>query len=174
MRRHLKISEEWTIIDTFEPKTIPIRKFQPILDLFPVQIRKLFKLLTFICKQSAAVFCYCGMTATELTFESQHVCVISRQSNIRSYSPGTDTGTSFILELHIYVSLYLFTWYQNDFSFLNKLFRDEFIPVFIPNEIPGPFWQEISFWYHDMNWKRTSSQSLGRVEHACVSDLTRK
>ena len=138
MRRHLKISEEWTIIDTFDPKTIPIRKFQPILNLFPVQIRKLFKLLTFICKQSAAVFCYCGMTATELTFESQHVCVISRQSNIRSYSPGTDTGTSFILELHIYVSLYLFTWYQNDFSFLNKLFGMSSFPFSFRMKFPAP------------------------------------
>ena len=45
----------------------------------------------------------------------------------------TETEMSFILELHIYVSLYLFTWYQNKFSFLYKLFRDEFIPVFIPN-----------------------------------------
>ena len=68
------------------------------------------------------------MTATELTFESQHVAI------------HTETGMSLILELHIYVSLYLFTWYQNEFSFLYKLFRDEFIPVFIPNEIPGPFW----------------------------------
>ena len=45
----------------------------------------------------------------------------------------TETEMSFILELHIYVSLYLFTWYQNKFSFLYKLFREEFIPVFIPN-----------------------------------------
>ena len=72
----------------FRTKDDTDSKVSSYFEFVSVQIRKLFKLLTFISKQSAAVFCYCGMTATELTFESQYVCVISRQSNIRSYSHG--------------------------------------------------------------------------------------
>ena len=42
-----------------------------------------------------------------------------------------------------YISLYLFTWYRDEISFPYKSFRNEFIPVFIPNEILVLVWHFI-------------------------------
>jgi len=69
-----------------------------------------------------------------------------------------------------YNSLYLSTWYRDEISFPHKSFRNEFIPVFNPNEIL------ILVWYFILvsgkletnsvpRWKRKPC-NLGRVVHA--------
>ena len=74
-----------------------------------------------------------------------------------------------------YISLYLFTWYRDEISAPHKSFRNEFIPVFNPNEIL------VLVWYFILvscklktnsvpRWKRKPC-SLGRVAHAyCFQD----
>ena len=55
-------------------------------------------------------------------------------------------GLFMILEwpiLSSYISLYLFTWYQNNTLFLYKLIWNEFILVFFPNEIVVHVWNFI-------------------------------
>ena len=68
------------------------------------------------------------------------------------------------------ISLYLFTWYRDAISLPHKSFRNEFIPVFNPNEILVLVWHFILVSCKlKMNslprWNRKPC-TLGRVVHA--------
>ena len=74
-----------------------------------------------------------------------------------------------------YISLYLFTWYRNEILFPHNSFRNDFIPVFNPNEILVLVWHFILVSCKPkMNsvprWKRKPC-SLGREAQAyCFQD----
>ena len=85
-----------------------------------------------------------------------------------------------ILEWRIvssYISLYLFTWYQNNLLFLYKSIWNEFILVFFPNEVVVHIW---NFILASCKLKANSVLDLESqivysvVSGACISELVRK
>ena len=81
------------------------------------------------------------------------------------------------LILSSYISLYLFTWYQNNILFLYKSMWNEFILVFFPNEIVVHVWNFIlascklkANFVVDLELQIVYSVVSG----ACISELVRK
>ena len=69
-----------------------------------------------------------------------------------------------------YISLYLFTWYRDEISSPHKSFRNEFIPVFNPNEILVLVWHFIlvscKLKTNSVPWWKRKPRSLRWVAHA--------
>jgi len=69
-----------------------------------------------------------------------------------------------------YISLHLFTWYRDEISPPHKSFRNEFIPVFNPNETLVLVWYFVlvscKLKTNSVPWWKRKPCSLGRVAHA--------